>query len=368
MLGATKMMSMIFRKRHPPVGSRPGTLVVPAGAVSPRVSIIRYGPDGIEAIESGHPGSLRSTVVPGKVTWIDVQGLGDETLLRGIGDAFSLHPLALEDIVNAPQRPKAEEFTDHLLLVTRMAQLAGEYLEVEQVAVVVGKGWLLSFQEKYGDVLDPVRRRLREGLGPMRASGADYLAYAIVDTIVDAYYPVIEALSDRIERLEDRVMTSPTRRILTQINAVRTDLVLLRRGVLPQREALGRLLREPGRFLSPEIGPYLRDTFDHCDQLAEVIDSHRELVNGLTNTYLTLLSNKTNDVMRVLTIMASIFIPLTFLAGIYGMNFDYMPELHTRWAYPLVIGLMVLVALGMLYFFQRRGWLGDAPEPPENED
>lgn len=358
-------MPLIFRKRHPPVGSRPGTLVVPAGAVPPRVRIIRYSADTIEDIEFGQPSALRSLIVPGTITWIDVQGLGDEKLLRGIGDAFGLHALALEDIVNAPQRPKAEEFAGHLLLVTRMAQLNSEYLDVEQVAVVIGHGWLLSFQEQYGDVLDPVRRRLREGLGPMRRSGSDYLGYAIVDTIVDAYYPVIETLSDRIENLEDRVMTRPTSETLAHINAVRTDLVLLRRGVLPQREALGRLLREPGQFLSPELNPYLRDTFDHCDQLAEVIDSHRELVNGLTNTYLTLLSNKTNDVMRVLTIMASIFIPLTFLAGIYGMNFDYMPELRSRWAYPVLISIMVAVAIAMLYFFRRRGWLGDLPDPPE---
>jgi magnesium transporter len=358
---------MIFRKRHPPVGSRPGTLVVPAGAVPPRVRVIRYGPDRIEDVEAGSAETLRGTVQPESVTWIDVQGLGDEALLRGIGDAFGLHALALEDIVNAPQRPKAEEFPEHLLLVTRMARLAGEYLDVEQVAVVIGDGWLLSFQEQYGDVLDPVRRRLREGLGPMRRSGADYLGYAIVDTIVDAYYPIIELLSDRIERLEDRVMTTASKEILGHINAVRTDLVLLRRGVLPQREALGRLLREPSRFLSPDINPYLRDTYDHCDQLAEVIDSHRELVNGLTNTYLTLLSNRTNDVMRVLTIMASIFIPLTVLAGIYGMNFEYMPELRSRWAYPFLIGLMVILALGMLYFFRRRGWLGDLPEAPDGD-
>ncbi len=358
---------MIFRKRHPPVGSRPGTLVVPAGAVPPRITVIRYAADTIEDLAPDTGGSLHSLVMPGTVTWIDVQGLGDEAVLRRIGQEFGLHALALEDVVNAPQRPKAEEYAEHLLLVTRMPRFTEHELDIEQVAVVVGDGWLLSFQEQHGDVLDPVRRRLRDGLGPMRRSGADYLAYAIVDTIVDAYYPIVETLSDRIEALEDHLMERPSRRLLEKINAVRTDLVVLRRGIWPQREALGRLLREPGRFMSEGLRPYLRDTFDHCDQLAEVVDSHRDLVNGLTNTYLSLLSNRTNDVMRVLTIMASIFIPLTFLAGIYGMNFEYMPELQTRWAYPVLIGIMVAVALVMLQFFRSRGWLGDGPDDGDDE-
>jgi magnesium transporter len=271
----------IFRKLHPPVGARPGTLVVAADGVPPRTSAMRYSEARVEEMESLGAEEYRALVTPGTVTWVDVQGLGDEHVLRAFGDAFGLHPLALEDVVNAPQRPKGEEYPEHLLLVTRMVRVVDEELDIEQVAVVVGDHWVLSFQERYGDVLDPVRRRVREGLGPMRRSGAGYLAYALIDTIVDAYYPVMEVLTERIERLEDRIMARPSTRTLTRLNTVKTDLVLIRRGVWPQREALGRLLREPARFIGEDVRPYLRDTYDHCDQLSDVIDSHRELVNGL---------------------------------------------------------------------------------------
>lgn len=357
----------VFRKIHPPVGARPGTLVVARDALPPRTYAIRYSSDTLEEIESVEPETARKLVREGSVTWVDVQGLGDEAMLRAFGDAFGLHALVLEDVVNAPQRPNAEEYNDHLLLVTRMVRMVEGRLEVEQVAVVVGSHWVLSFQERYGDVLDPVRRRLREALGPMRRSGPGYLGYALVDTIVDAYYPVTEELSENIERLEDRIMDRPSTRVLAKLNRLKTDLVLLRRGILPQREALGRLLRDRSRFLGDEVTPYLRDTFDHCDQLADVVDSNRELAAGLLNTHLTLLSNKTNDIMKVLTIMASIFIPLTFLAGIYGMNFTRMPELDSPWAYPVLLLVMLVVALGMVLWFRKRGWLGAEAEEDDDD-
>ena len=358
----------IFHKRHPPVGSRPGTLVVAENSVAPRARAIRYSANGVDEVEAGEPAEFHALVRPGSVTWVDVQGLGDERVLRAFGTSFGLHPLVLEDVVNAPQRPKAEEYSDHLLLVTRMVRLADLDLEVEQVAVVIGENWILSFQERHGDVLDPVRRRIREGLGPIRNAGPGYLAYALVDTIVDAYYPVMESLSARIERLEDRLMTRATPGMLVRLNHVKTDLVLMRRGIWPQREALNRMLREPSRFIGEDVRPYLRDTYDHCDQLADVVDSNRELVNGLLNTYLSLLSNKTNDIMKVLTIMASIFIPLTFLAGIYGMNFDNMPELRSSWAYPLLLVIMFAVAVAMLLWFRKRGWLGSSPDEDWEDD
>ncbi len=349
----------IFRKRHPPTGSRPGTLIAPEGSPPPRVRVMRYNPDGLEEIEVADVEQLATVTSPKHVTWIDVQGLGDEAVLRRIGAIFEIHQLALEDIVNAPQRPKAEEYERHLLLVTRMATLKSRYeIEVEQVAVLVGDGYVISAQEHYGDCLDPVRRRIRDGLGNIRRSGPDYLAYALVDTIVDGYYPLIDQLSARITRIEEQVMINPSPAILNQLNRIKTDLVLIRRGIWPQQETIGRLLRDPSPFLSEKVRPYLRDTHDHCTQLVDVVDSHRELVNGLMNMYLTVMSNRTNDVMKVLTIMASIFIPLTFVAGIYGMNFEMMPELSKRWAYPLVLAFMVLTAAGMLVFFRRRGWLG----------
>jgi len=305
----------------------------------------------------------------GGVVWIDVQGLGDEPLLRQLGERFGLHLLALEDLVNAPQRPKIEEYREQVLIITRMARFAGRAeLNDEQVGLVLGPGYVLSFQERYGDVLEPVRVRIREGLGPIRSAGADYLAYALLDTIIDGYYPVVEHLGEVLARLEDQILARPGARTLTRLNRVKGVLVALRRGIWPQREALNRLLRDGSRFISPEVRVYLRDTHDHAAQLVDVVDSHREMVAGLLNTYLSALSNRTNEVMKLLTIMASIFIPLTFMAGVYGMNFEAMPELHSPWGYPALMAVMVLTAVGMLFYFRRRGWLGEPPDDDDSDD
>ncbi|HTE51370.1 MAG TPA: magnesium/cobalt transporter CorA [Kofleriaceae bacterium] len=360
----------LFRKRHPPVGSRPGTLVVSEQALPPRVRVIQYGLEEVEERGVASAGELTALIQPERVTWVDVQGLGDEVLLRRMGEIFNIHPLALEDVVNAPQRPKAEEYDDHLLLVTRMARLINAYdVDREQVAIFVGAHYILTFQEHYGDVLDPVRQRIRDGLGMIRKLGADYLGYAIIDTIVDAYYPVVEALSERLERLEDRVMTGrSTRTTLDRLNRIKNDAIILRRSMWPQLEALGRLMRESTRYLSDEVRIYLRDTNDHCAQVVDVLDSSRELINGLLNTYLSIVSNRTNEVMKVLTIMASIFIPLTFVAGIYGMNFDYMPELHSRWGYPIALLVMLVASGGLLFYFRHRGWLGGGSDDDDDEE
>jgi magnesium transporter len=358
----------LFRKGHPPVGARPGTLVIPANAPRPSVDVIHYSPDQHRTLKAVSLADIAPLLKDGTTTWIDVEGTGDERLLRELGDLFRIHPLALEDVANAPQRPKAEEYDEHLLLIARMARLNETMdLDIEQIAMFVGSNYVLSFQERPGDVLDPIRNRIREGKGAIRGGGPGYLAYAILDTIIDAYYPVIERLSNRLERLEDRVLLSPTPRILDQLNRIKTDLVLLRRGVWPQLETLNRLLRETNEYLGDEVQVYLRDPTDHCAQLVDVIDSHRELVNGLLNTYLSVVSNRTNEVMKVLTIMSSIFIPLTFVAGIYGMNFDFMPELRRPWAYPVVLALMAAIAGFMVFYFWRKGWIGRGPDADDDD-
>jgi magnesium transporter len=362
-------MLSLFRKRHPPVGARPGTLVVTESDLRPRMSVVCYDGEGVEEAAIATVAELDRYLVPGRVVWLDVQGLGDEQLLRTLGDRLQLHPLALEDVVNVPQRPKIEEYAEQLFVITRMARLVGASgLDVEQVAIVIGSTWVLSFQEHYGDILDPVRVRIREGKGPLRHAGPDYLAYALLDTIVDGYFPVMEELGERVARLESRIMTRPHPTCVDRINEVKSVLDTLRRGIWPQREALNRLPREPTRFLSDQVRLYLRDTTDHCAQLVDAVDSHRDLVNGLMNTYLSVMSHRTNEVMKVLTIMASIFIPLTFLAGIYGMNFERMPELHSVWGYPVALTVMVLSAGGMLLWFRRRGWLGGGAEDDGDDD
>jgi magnesium transporter len=234
----------------------------------------------------------------------------------------------------------------------------GQQLDVEQVSLLIGKDYVLTFQEKPGDVLDPVRQRLQVQNSRIRTLSSDYLGYAILDTIIDAYYPVVESMGDRIEQLEERVLTEASPETLRDLNAIKGRLLTLRRAVAPQREAVNALIRDDNELVSHTVRMYLRDTYDHIVQTSEAVETARELVNGLMNTYLSVLSNRMNEIMKTLTIVASIFVPLTFMAGIYGMNFEHMPELHVKWAYPVLLAGMTIAALGMLVYFWRKRWIG----------
>ena len=344
-----------FRKRRPPVGARPGTLALDPSTSAPTIHLLEYGPDRFEQRSVTTAAELPTAVAEGEVMWIDVQAL-DETLLRALGARFGLHPLLLEDIAHVPQRPKSDTYDQHEFLVTRMVRLGDDDLDVEQVSIVLGDRYVITFQERAGDVLDPVRERLRVGKGPIRRAGAAYLAYALLDTIIDAYYPVIEGLGDLLERYEDRALQDPSPAILGDLHRVRDHLLRLRRSLWPQRDAISKLVRGDAPLFEEGVRLYLRDTYDHCSQMAEITESYRELVSGLMSTHLAVVSNRMNEIMKVLTLMASIFIPLTFMAGIYGMNFDSMPELHMPWFYPALWIAMGLVAGGMVYYFKRRGW------------
>lgn len=299
------------------------------------------------------------------VTWVDVQGLGDQKLLESMGEMFGLHALMLEDIVNVPQRAKVEAYDQQLLMIIKMVDSnPASLIEFEQVSIVLSGHFVITFQERYGDVLDPVRRRIRNTSGQLRKNGADYLAYAIADTIIDAYYHVLEVIGERLEVLEDEVIQRPTPELLQELNRTRNRLTNLRRGMRPQREALNQIIRGDFAFLSDNVRMYFRDTYDHCVQTTEVVEMYREMMSGLMNTYLSAVANRTNDVMKVLTIVSTIFIPLTFLAGIYGMNFEHMPELHFRWGYPLVWFAMLGTSGLMVWYFRQLGWLGSR-EPRE---
>jgi len=229
---------------------------------------------------------------------------------------------------------------------------------MEQVSIVMAEGYVITFQEHYGDVLDPVRNRIRSGKGLIRGKGSDYLAYAIADTIIDGYYPVLEKVGDRLEAMESEVIENPSPEVLLNLNRMKNQLINLRRSIWPQREAINSLLRDDFDLISDDVRIYLRDTYDHCVQSSEVAEMFREMATGLMNTDLSAIANRTNEVMKVLTIMASIFIPLTFMAGIYGMNFEHMPELHYRYSYPLLWAAMSVTAVGMLIYFWRKGWIG----------
>lgn len=349
----------ILRKRYHPVAATPGTLVVQDEAPKPRIRMIDYDESHIDEREISDVDELRQILERTSTTWVDIQGLGEEKTLRSIGAIFSLHPLILEEVVNVPQRPKIEELEGNVLFITRMIHSSGEVeIDREQVSIVVGRNYVLTIQERYGDNLDSVRKRLRRGRGPIRQAGPDYLAYVILDAMIDGYFPVLEKLGDSLEILEERVMEDPAPSILRKLNRARNTLLVLRRAIWPQRDALSLLVRGGSELVGEETLPYFRDIHDHCVLTAEVTEAYREQAAGLVNTYLSAASQRTNEIMKVLTIMASIFIPLTFLAGIYGMNFDHMPEIHRPWAYPALLGVMALVTAGMLLHFRRRGWIG----------
>jgi magnesium transporter len=303
-------------------------------------------------------GDLTAYRERGGVLWLDVNGIHDPDIIGRIGAVFGLHPLLLEDVLNASQRPKLEEHGEHLFLVLRML-LPGpdDTVEMEQVSVVLGAGYVLTFQERSRDTFDPVRRRLADPASRLRQQAADFVAYALVDTIVDQYFAVLERIGDRIEDLEDAVIESPDRDTLTAVYDVKRTLAELRRVIWPLRDALGALARGDSPRVAATTLPYLRDVVDHAIRSLDTIETYRDTTATLIDMYMSSSSHRLNEVMRVLTVIATIFIPLTFIVGIYGMNFSRMPELEWRWGYPVVWGVMVAIVLGMLAFFRRRDWL-----------
>ncbi|MCC6765681.1 MAG: magnesium/cobalt transporter CorA [Deltaproteobacteria bacterium] len=349
----------MFRKAHPPIGARPGTLAIPAGSPPPRLKVTAYDAAGIREVEVANVDDLAAFRDAPGMCWIDVQGLGDEVVLRRIGSIFDIHPLALEDAVNVPQRAKSEVYPNHQLVIARLPILDdGGGVDTPQVCMLIGPRHLLTFQVRFLGFFDAARERLRAGLGPMRSSGPDYLAYALLDTMIDHYYPLAEQISEELEALEDEIVDDPECDALGRLHRLRRQLAVLRRVAWPQREAVSQLVREKTPFVSEAVQLYLRDTFDHVSQIVEMIDSAREMAVGLSELHLSTIGHRTNEVMKVLTLMSSVFIPLTFIAGIYGMNFENMPELRSPVGYFVVLAVMVATALGMLGFFRRRGWLG----------
>jgi magnesium transporter len=333
---------------------------VPAGSPPPRIHVIRYAPDGVREQDVEDVEALARFVDPPETAWIDVHGLGDERVLRRMGEIFGLHPLALEDVVNVPRRAKSEIYGDHQLVISRLPIFdGGGAIDAPQLALLIGRRHLLSFQERPFGCFDPVRQRLREGVGPIRSGGPAYLAYALIDTLVDHYYPVVESLTHELEDLEeDAIRAAPGTGVLQRIHRNRRRLVVLRRVGRPQREAVLELATTESPFVGPEVRTFLRDTHDHIAQVMELADSAHELSVALLELYRSSLGQRTNEIMKLLTMIGSIFIPLTFVAGIYGMNFDHMPELRRPWAYPAALAGMAAIAAGMVLYFRHRGWIG----------
>ena len=300
---------------------------------------------------------LKFVKVPG-VTWIDIDGVHQSDILASVGKHANLHPLVMEDIHNTYQRPKVEDYEDYLYIVLKMISWNEETKEVqaEQMSLILGKNYVISFKEDPGDIFDPVRLRLREGKGRIRKMGADYLAYALLDQVVDNYFLLLENLGEQIEDLEEELITNPDASTLQTIHHLKRELIYLRKSVWPLREAISSLERGESPLFQPETLVYLRDVYDHTIQVIDTIETFRDMVSGMLDIYLSSVSNRMNEVMKVLTIIATIFIPLTFIAGVYGMNFVNMPELQWRWGYFLIWGIMVAVAVGMVIYFKKRGW------------
>lgn len=294
-----------------------------------------------------------------KVTWINIDGLHRTDILEQMGEQFNLHPLSLEDILNTDQRPKAEDFGNYLYLVTKMFYYdtqRGDF-SAEQISIILGPQFVLTFQEHEGDVLDPIRERIKTAKGRIRDMGSDYLAYALMDTIMDSYFPVLEGIGERTTQIEAELMEDPDKRTLSHIYKMKRDLLFFRKSVWPTRDMVSVLLRDKPPLINKATNLYLRDLHDHAIQVIDVLETLREMITGMLDIYLSSVSNRMNSVMKVLTIIATIFIPLTFIAGIYGMNFDNMPELHWEWGYHAVLGLMGIIFIGMLFYFRRKDWI-----------
>ena len=349
----------MFRKLHPTAGSRPGTLIIPDDALPTRVTVTRYDNQGVDVREATDHATLKAALDTDRLVWVQVEGLRDVDLLLQIAEHFGVHPLALEDVVNVPQRPKQELADRYVLAITRAVREAGSEGPVtEQVSLVLGERFVLSFQESYATRFDPIRDRLQRPDARLRKLGSDYLAYALLDAVIDAFFPMLEKFGEDLERLEASVLASPQPDHLQRITDIKRHLIGLRRTTWAQREMVGELLRLDGTLAGDQVRTFTRDLYDHCMQIADVVDMYRETATGLVNTYLSSVGQRTNDIMKTLTIVGSIFIPLTFLAGIYGMNFEHMPELQSRWAYPLFWIAMGLITSGMVYYFYRCGWIG----------
>lgn len=346
-------------------GLAPGTLVhVGAKRDEPtRITTIRFDEDRVEEQHDVAPEACFPFRDSGTVTWINVDGVHEVNVISVLGEHFGLHPLLLEDIAHTNQRPKIEDFENYVYIVLRMLSFTEKKehnagtLENEQVSIVLGSHWVMTFQERAGDVFDAVRQRIRVNRGRIRKSGADYLAYALMDMVVDGYFAALERFGDQIEALEAELMENPGIETLGQIQRLKRVMIDVRRVVWPMRDVISGLLRGDVKLFEEPTLVYMRDLYDHAVRVVDLSETFREMVGGMHDLYLSHASNRMNAVMKVLTIIATIFIPLTFIAGVYGMNFDNMPELHWRFGYWFVWGAMVFTAIVLIVMFKRKHWL-----------
>lgn len=350
-----------FRKGSRKAGLPPGTVmhIGERKSETVKISIIDYNDEQIkekllEKADDCFPFKDTQTV-----TWINIDSIHDVDIIEKLGKHFGIHPLVLEDIANTEQRPKMENFDDYIFVIAKMIYQTemDERVVSEQVSFILCKNTVITFQEREGDVFEIIRERLRNNKGRIRRMGADYLVYALIDTIVDGYFTIMEGIGEKVESVEEELIKKPAPDTLQNIHHMKREMITLRKSVWPLREVINTMQRDESPLIAESTNIYLRDVYDHTIQVIDTIESLRDMVSGMLDIYLSSISNKMNEVMKVLTIIATIFIPLTFIAGIYGMNFQFMPELVWRWGYPIVLGIMLIVAIAMLIFFRRKRWI-----------
>ncbi|MCA8979631.1 MAG: magnesium/cobalt transporter CorA [Planctomycetes bacterium] len=355
------MKKSLFHRRSPAVGAAPGQMWTPTKIVQPHVRVMTWNESELEDRELD-PAEL-PTIGPVRdsVRWVDVQGLGDGSLIAAFGEKHDLHPLAIADVVNVGQRPKAELYGDDWFLVVRMASMDGDDVHLEQVSMFLFDGMVITFQEREGDCLGPLRDRIHRSGKRIRSGDSYYLTVMVIDAIVDGYFPVLEALGETLEELEELVVEHPKADVLERIYRMKRELLTFRRAIWPLRETLSQLMRDES--FPDEVNPYLRDATDHVAQVTDIVETYREIAGSFVDVYLSSVGQKTNETMRVLTVISTIFIPLTFVAGVYGMNFDTqqpgnMPELLWPYGYLLFWAICIVLSVSLLILFRRLGWLG----------
>jgi magnesium transporter len=351
------------KKRSQKAGLPPGTLVYTGDRTDQAFEITTLIYNEQEIHESTSQYFKECPVISPEadiVTWINVNGLQNTQNLEELGSCFHLHPLVLEDILNTDQRPKLDDYGDYLFVVLKLLQLKEGEIDIaaEQISLILGKNYVISLHENHQDVFGVIRERLKASKGRIRRSGADYLAYTLLDLIVDQYFVILENLGEVIEDLESQLVTRPNPVTLSQIHRLKREMIMLRKSVWPLREVISRLERSESALVKETTTLYLKDVYDHVIQIIDNIETFRDILSGMLDIYLSSVSNRLNEVMKVLTIIATIFIPLTYIAGVYGMNFKNMPELEWPWGYFMILGVMGAVALIMVIFFWRKGWIG----------
>ncbi len=354
------MMKRFLQRRSQKAGLPPGSLVFVGEKLAgePLITVMDYNDSEFHEVDTDNPDDVFPYRDRQTVSWINVSRISEVKTVETIGAHFRIHPLVLEDILTQGQRPKFEDMEDYLFIVLSMLSVDtdGKGIRAEQVSFVIVQNALLTFQEIEGDVFDTIRDRLRNARGRVRKLGPDFLAYSLIDAIIDNYFVLLETIGERIEDLEEQLLENPGAELLSDIHGLKRDLLFLRKSVWPLREVISNLEKSESPLIHESTGMYLRDLYDHTIQVMDTVDSFRDMLGGILDIYLSSVSNRLNEVMKVLTVISTTFIPLTFIAGVYGMNFEHMPELHAHYGYPIVIGVMATIGLFMLFLFKRKKW------------